>query len=89
MLTVFFNKKESAIVNLLPQGTPFAAAHFVGNAIIALAKRHAQQQSDILRPKLYFDNDKCHAAWHTGGSIKSGLDPPVQFQMPQILPSNR
>jgi histone-lysine N-methyltransferase SETMAR len=64
MLTIFFNPKEFAIVNLLPQDTSFTAAYFVESVSIPLADRHAQQVGEISRLKLHlhFDNSKCHTA---------------------------
>jgi hypothetical protein len=66
MLTVFFNPKEFAIVNLSPQGMLFTAVYFVDNVIIPLAGRCTRQRGDISRrkPHLHFDNSKCHAARH-------------------------
>jgi hypothetical protein len=43
MLTVFFNPKEFARVNLLPQDPSFTAVYFVNNVIFPLANRHSQQ----------------------------------------------
>jgi hypothetical protein len=43
MLGVFFNPNEFAMVDLLPQDTPFAALSFVNHVIFSLANRHAQQ----------------------------------------------
>jgi hypothetical protein len=64
MLTVFFNPKEFAIMNLLPQGTSFTAVYYVENVIIPLANPYAQQVGDISRRKrhLHFDNSKGHTA---------------------------
>jgi hypothetical protein len=42
-LIIFFNPKEFAIVNLLPQEISFTAAYFVDNGILPLTDRHAQQ----------------------------------------------
>jgi hypothetical protein len=44
MLTVFFNPIEFTPVNLLPQGTSFAAAYFADNVTIPSANQHAQQR---------------------------------------------
>jgi hypothetical protein len=43
MSMVFFNPKEFARVNLLPQDISFTAVYFVSNVILPLANRHAQQ----------------------------------------------
>jgi hypothetical protein len=62
MMAVFFNPKAFARVYLFPQGTVFAAAHFVDKVIIPLASRHAQQLGHIAGGKLllHFDNPKSH-----------------------------
>jgi hypothetical protein len=54
MVTVLFTPKEFPLVNLLPQGTQFTAAHFIDNVIIPLANRPAQQWEDITRRKTVF-----------------------------------
>jgi hypothetical protein len=43
MLMVFFNPKEFAIVDLLPQNRSFTAVYFVSNVILPLANRYAHQ----------------------------------------------
>jgi hypothetical protein len=43
MLMLFFNPKEFAIVDLLPQDTSFIAVYFVNNVILPLANRYVQQ----------------------------------------------
>jgi hypothetical protein len=66
MLLVFFNPKEFAIGDLLPQDTSFAVVHFVNNVILPLANQHAQQLEDTGRRKLHlhFDNSMCNGAPH-------------------------
>jgi hypothetical protein len=66
MLTVFFNLKEFATMDLLPQNTSFTTGYLATNVILPLAIRHAQQLRDIGRRKLYlhFDNSRCHTAQH-------------------------
>jgi hypothetical protein len=60
MLMVFFNPKEFAIVDLLPQDTSFIMVYFVNNVILPLVNRRTQQLGDIGRRKLHlhFDNSK-------------------------------
>jgi hypothetical protein len=43
MLAVFFNPKEFAVVDFLPQGTSFTAIYFVNNVILLLANRYVQR----------------------------------------------
>jgi hypothetical protein len=64
MLSVFFNPKAFALVNVLPQGTSFIAAYCVNNVICSLPSRNAQQRRDIARRKLrlHLGNPKCHTA---------------------------
>jgi hypothetical protein len=73
ILTVFLNSKEFALVNLLPHGAPFTAAHFVDNVIIQLPSQRAQQRGDIARRilHLHFDNSKCCTARHVEEEIAS------------------
>jgi hypothetical protein len=63
-LTVFFNLREFALVNLLLLCMSSAAAYFIDNVIIPLADPHAQQRGDIARRKLHlpFENFRCHTA---------------------------
>jgi hypothetical protein len=44
VLTVLFNQKGFAVVNLLPQGMSFTAVSFVDSVIIPLAIRHTRQR---------------------------------------------
>jgi hypothetical protein len=66
ILTVFFNPKEFAIDDLLPQDTSFTTIYFVNNVILPLANRHAPQLENIGSHKLHlhFDNSKWHTARH-------------------------
>jgi hypothetical protein len=43
VLTVFFNPKEFAIMDLLPQRISLTAGCFVNNVILPLANRYVQQ----------------------------------------------
>jgi hypothetical protein len=60
MLEVFFNPKEFAMVDFLPQDTFFTAGYFVNNMTLPLANRHAQQLGDLGRRilHLHVDNSK-------------------------------
>jgi hypothetical protein len=64
MLTVLFNAKEFARVNLLPQATSFTAACFVDNVVITMANQQSQGWGYIARRKmhLHFDNSKGYTA---------------------------
>jgi hypothetical protein len=75
MLTAFFNRKEFAPVNWLPQGTSFTMAHFVDSVIIPLANRQVQQRGDIACGKLHlhFDNSNCHTARYVQEEMASHL----------------
>jgi hypothetical protein len=79
MPTVFFNPKDFALVNLLPQRISFTVAYFAYNVIMPLANRHAQQWGDMARHKLhlYFDNSKCHTARHVQEEMASHRCVPV------------
>jgi hypothetical protein len=64
MLTVFFNLKEFARVNLLSQGASLTAPYFTDITISPLASWQAQQSGDITSRKVYlhFDNPQYHIA---------------------------
>jgi hypothetical protein len=70
---VFFNPKEFAMVDLLPQDISFTTIYFVNNVILPLANRYVQQLEDIDRRKLHlhFDDSKCHSARHVQEKIAS------------------
>jgi histone-lysine N-methyltransferase SETMAR len=64
MLTVFFNPRRFAVVDLLPQGATFDADYFVAQVIRPLHALHSTASGDIARRKLclHFDNSPCHTA---------------------------
>jgi hypothetical protein len=53
MLAAFFNAKEFVIMNILRQGTSFTAASFVGNVILPLGSREAQERGGLARHNLH------------------------------------
>jgi hypothetical protein len=62
VLTVFFDPREFARVDFLPQNTSSTVAYFANNVVLLLANWHAQQPGEIGHRKLHlhFDNSKCH-----------------------------
>jgi hypothetical protein len=66
MLMGFFNPKELAIMDLLPQDTSSTVAYFINSVILPLANRHAQHLGNIGRRKLHLhiNNSKCYTARH-------------------------
>jgi hypothetical protein len=64
MLTVFFNPKTFAVIDCLPEGTPFNAAYFVAQVVNPLHQLHSTATGDDARRKLrvHFDNSPCHTA---------------------------
>jgi hypothetical protein len=64
MITIFFNPNSLAIVDALPEGVMFNAAHFIDHVIRPLYQRHLAASADIARCRLrlHFDNSRCHTA---------------------------
>jgi hypothetical protein len=64
MLTMFFSPKTFAVIDFLPEGTPFNGAYFVAQVVNPLHQLHSTATGNDARRKLcvHFDNSPCHTA---------------------------